>query len=470
MPKSSNNIITDLHDLLKTKGFDPKTTVSGKSSITPQNASMIEFSFKDGNTDYGTSRIIVDSAREMILFFNKSIAKKAKYAWSEFISEIKNWSFRNGILKFNLEPIDDYNEYLERRRDASRINENYYGTKYTSYSDKTPKTVKLIIKHNKSLEETDKRYRHVDKIFVENELGERFILPTKKPGVGYVYARLIADGGNPYDERGKHIAELSEDISRLAGFVRATKSNQFNESIRSMINEAVQQYHALREVLEKLKTARGFRTYFENWTPTLTEKSDLSVLESMFKHSIIDPRIEKALPVLSKFKINISEIEESSEFENWAEGFIHEELDPSLPSQSDELIRLLGKDSDPIPLGPDASNVLGMLEDIIQDDELTRRLIKAAEADPNNDARSIIKGWISEHSDDSDYKEILNAIQDENNDQSSEPESEPEPELKSEPESEPELNSSEQKPLPLPTKPLSEFDEIHRLRKLSGMK
>lgn len=490
MPKSADTILTELYDLLKTKGFSPGAFKDGKKSVLPSNASLISFNFKDEDQDYGTSHISVDDLRDLILFYNRAAVKPAGDSWVKFIKELKNWGLRRGIKGFKLDSVDNIQDYLARR--STKLDESYYGTKYTSYNDRAPGTVKLIIKHSKPLSETDKRYRYVDRIFVENEQGERFLVPTKKPSVGYVYARLIAEGGNPYDERGKHIAELSEDISKLAGFVRATKSKQFNEGVQSAVNEAVEQYYNLRETLRRLRTRRGFTEYFENWQPKLLESGDTAQLESAFKHSSIDPRIQAALPVLGKFNINISEMTESNEFENWANNFLNEELKPSLAGQVDELVELLGKDSDPLPLGPDATNVLGIIEDLIDDESLTRRLVRAAEKDPNNDAKPIIIGWMSENSEDEVYQKILDQIEPEENADNSEPaEPAPAPEPAPTPKNnkapvKPENSPEAPEPLPgledLPDLPVGGeespekqpkkpaiSEELKRLRVLSGL-
>lgn len=488
MQKTADTILAGLYDLLRTKKFDPHGFKDGKNSVLPSNASLISFNFKDKNRKYGTSHVTIDDLRNLILFYNETAMRAVGDSWTKFIEELKNWGFRNGIKGIELYNIDELQGYLVRR--STKLEESYYGTKYTSYNDRAPGTVKLIIKHSKPLEETDKRYRYVDKIFVENEQGERFLVPTKKPSVGYVYARLIAEGGNPYDERGKHIAELSEDISKLAGFVRATKSKQFNESVQSAVNEAIEQYYNLRETLKRLRTHRGFTNYFENWQPKLLESGDTAQLETAFKHSSIDPRIQAALPVLGKFNINISEMTESNEFENWANNFLNEELKPSLAGQVDELVELLGKDSDPLPLGPDATNILGIIEDLIDDEALTRRLVRAAEKDPNNDARPIIIGWMSENSEDEVYQKILDQIEPEENTDNSEP-AEPAPAPVPAPKNnkvpaKPENTTEPAKPLPgledLPDLPVGDeespekqpkksaiSEELKRLRVLSGL-
>lgn len=461
MPKTTDSINRELYDLLKTKNFEPHGSKDGKRTPNPEEAVNIEFHFHVDGKDYGSMNIAIDNLNNILLFYNEAAISKVTAAWTKFIKELRNWGNRRG-LALKLDSIDNLNDYMQKRNYNEKINEGYYGTRHTSYSDKTPDVVRLIIKHNKSLDESDQRYRYIEKIFVENSQGERFLLPTRKPSVGHVFARHVAEGGTPYDDRGKHIAQLSEDISTLGSFLRATKNKQFNESVHRAITESAEHYIRLKETMKKLRSARGFRQYFENWKPSLMETDDISTLESAFKSTYLDPRIESALPVLSRYKINISEMQEISEFESWANSIIDEELNPGLPGQIDDLMELIGPDSDPLPLGPDATNVIGQLNDVIEDDLLYNRLKKAARVDSNNDARPIIVGWMSEKNS-SDYKEILDKLEIQDSDSAVpanvEPAAEQPPEVQSPP-------VKQQAAAPLAEK----NDELIKILKLSGQK
>jgi hypothetical protein len=245
----------------------------------------------------------------------------------------------------------------------------------------------MILKHNKKLEEGDARYRYVERIFLENEMGERVLVPSTKPSVGRAFARHLAEGGQYNDERWKHICEITEDIKKLGGFVRATRNNQFNESVQRIVTEATTHYQTLRETMKRLASGRGYNTYFESWTPTLMEDQDTDSLTELFKHSTLDTRIESAIPVLSRLNIAITENTDIDMFEAWADNIIDEALIPRQPDQRDALIDLLGPDSDFMPLGPDGSSAIGELAGILEDDELNDRLAKAAHRDPNRDAK-----------------------------------------------------------------------------------
>lgn len=463
MPRTTDSINRELYELLKAKHFYPSGIKKGEKSVKPEEATGFNFKFKVDDTEYGSAHIVIDNLENLILFFNKNVVKDAGKKWAKFCTELKTWAMKRG-LGFKIDPIDNLNDYIAKKDYHDSLNEGYYGTKHTSYSDKTPDTIKIIIKHNKSLNENDKRYHYIERIFVENTNGERFLLPTKKPSVAEAFARLIADGGNPYDDRGRHITEISEDINKLGAFIRATRNKQFNESANQVVSQVVEQYSNLRETMKRLRSSRGFKKYFENWQPTLMEAGDVTELESAFKVSNIDSRISNALPVLGKFGIKFNEMTEAQEFESWANDIIEEDLNPTTEGQVEDLVSLLGSDSDELPLGPDASNVVGQLMELVEDDGLFDRLIKAAKGNPNLDARPIIIGWMSENSDDEVYRKILDRLESEENSTSAEVST------KNEPNDDTEIQSQQAPASSPPVPEVKENIELKDMLRLSGLK
>lgn len=209
---------------------------------------------------------------------------------------------------------------------AEQVKESYHAmSKKASYNDAVP-NVKIILQHNRALEEGEARFRNVSRIFLENTEGERFLAPTTRPGIARVYARHIAEGGIPNDERWNHIKSICEDYNKMAGFVRATKNGQFNESTQQLVNEGAAYYTNLRETLHKLSGHKGYHAYFESWTPSLMEGEGEDISE-MFMSSSMDPRIEAAMPILSRLKTPVTEMEEVDHLAEWAEDIINEKLE-----------------------------------------------------------------------------------------------------------------------------------------------
>lgn len=472
MPKSQDSLNADLYDLLISRGLQPETMDSnGKVTPVPETAEVFQFQYTKNGNDYGTVTVTVDGVNDLIVYYNDEILSGSSFeesGWIDFIKHLKRFAHKRQ-LGFKLKDLDRLKNDMKKRQYNKGLNEGYYGTRNTSYSDNGPSTIKMIIKHNKPIGEGDQRFRHIERIFLENEHGERILAPTTKPSVGRVFARHLAEGGEYNDDRWSHIKQLNEDIGKLGGFVRATRRKQFNESATRMINEAVEQYQQLRETMKRLSTSRGYNSYFESWTPTLLEDSEEN-LSDLFRSSSIDPRIEAALPVLGRLNIRLSEMQEANEFESWASSVIDEALDGPMVEdfdvetrgQKDELIDLLGPESEAMPVGPDAMSAIGELDGLINDDELNVRLKKAARNNPDSDARPIVIAWMQENADDPEFEKVLSKLEPEENEM---------PAPKAPAPKSPEEKPEEPDDLPPPPPPVNEDDGfLSHIRKLSGLK
>jgi hypothetical protein len=250
-------------------------------------------------------------------------------SWTGFLKHVKNWAQRRQ-LSFELLNKDRLSDDMRQRdyyKMKERVAEGYYPMgKKASYNDAVP-NVKIVLQHNRALEEGEQRYRNVAKIYLENAEGERFLAPTTRPGIARVYARHIAEGGVPNDDRWNHIKSICEDYTKMAGFVRATRNGQFNESAQELVTEGINHYNGLRETLSKMTGHRGYQAYFESWTPALMENEGDESINELFVQETMDPRIESAMPILSRLRKPVAEMSEVDTLAEWADTIISEKLD-----------------------------------------------------------------------------------------------------------------------------------------------
>jgi hypothetical protein len=199
--------------------------------------------------------------------------------------------------------------------------------KQASYSDAVP-TVKIVLQHTRQIQEGEQRFRNIARIFLENTQGERILCPFNRPGMAQIFARHLAEGGKPNDERWNHIGSLCEEYTKMAGFARAVKNGQFNESAQKLVEAGMNHFINLRESLGKMRGHRGYNAYFESWTPTLMEnEGDETTINELFVQETLDPRIESVMPILSKLSKNLSEMQEVSELAEWADGLVEDAID-----------------------------------------------------------------------------------------------------------------------------------------------
>jgi hypothetical protein len=322
-----------LYDIFKTRGYKPSPKDSKNERTNPETADVFEFQFIKDGENYGKAWATIDKTSSLNLYYDDNQAgsppgqtKGVDYddSWSGLLKHLKQWALSKQ-LNFGLHDSDRLGDDMRQRdyyKMKEKMNEGYHAVnKTTSYNDNIP-NVKVVIQHDKQIGEGEQRWRNVHKIFVENTEGERFAVPTRMPGIARVYGRHVAEGGTPYDERGKHITTLVEEYTKMAGFVRATRRGEFNESVAKLIAEGINHHKALKESLQKMQSHRGYNHYFESWTPALMEDdSDATSIAEMFAQETIDPRIESVLPILNRLNSGIiNEIEEVNELDQWAKG------------------------------------------------------------------------------------------------------------------------------------------------------
>lgn len=340
MPTNTETLNRQLYQLLSK--YKPKPLdATGKATPVPDEADIFKFEFTKDGEEYGTVFVTLDDDRVLTVYFGDDVSNSPgdktpgldyDDSWSGFLHQLSSFRMTRGLKGFNTKNKDHVNDDMARRkhmRDKDKIAEGYYpmGRK-ASYSDAIP-TVKIVIEHSRVIEEGEKRYRNINKIFLENQEGERYLLDTKKPGVARVYARHIAEGGKVNDDRWNHVHSLCEEYQKMAGFVRATRNGQFNESAQSLVNEGIAHYQSLRESLSRMTGKRGYNAYFESWTPALMEdEGDDTNLNELFVQETLDPRIESVMPILNRIHKKVAESivdKEMHKLAEWADSLVEEE-------------------------------------------------------------------------------------------------------------------------------------------------
>lgn len=415
MPIKDEYLQDQLYSFLKTQGFRPtRLNSAGKPVPLSKEADVFKFNFKMDDVEYGqvyTAVIgtnVVVWVEDDVLTSPNHAKNQDNMSFNEVSKYIKDWAHAHQ-LGFERDDIENLEDEMAKREDGKSINEGYHplGRKL-SLNDSVP-NVKIKIQHNKTMEEGMQRFRNVEKIYLENVDGERFLLNTKKPGIARIYARHIAEGGKVNDERWNHINSLVEEYTNMAGFVRATRNGQFNESTQVLVSEGVEHYIKLRESLQKLAGKRGYNTYFENWTPTLKEDMGIGQpdLAEMFVSSSIDPRIEKAMPVLMRIHKVSGKIDEVTELEEWTNNIINEKLKPHSDLQIKDLAAQFGEE---IPVGDDAINAKNVLAKYnLENEDLFDELDELAKTDVDADAREVILSW-AQRTEDHNLHDLANEI------------------------------------------------------------
>ena len=396
-----NSAQTQLYDLLVTRDFEPEMKdSSGKDVTDPAEADMFTFDWKTENKNYGTVVVLVGENKNLTVFFGDNLGRSMegddKSDWYEFLHQMKQFSVRNNLLSFQLQNINKLKYTMQGMAAIKEgLFEGYYGNKKYSYSDQ-PKQVKLVIKHDRNLDEGDKRYRNIESIFVETGDGERFKVPSRSLMHGKLIARHVSEGGNPYDAFGRHIGEVVAEMNILRKFVRASRNRQFDGPAGEMCETAVRHYNLLKTKAKRMISQRGYLQELELFDPAEISNTNqvTQSIREMFIEQSLDSRIEEALPILAKLTSKQDKMKEADEFESWANTVTEGTwATPDTPKAENDLRMLL---SQPFPVGPNATYATEQLYDILGDDRLFDQLSQLADENADADARPLIRARLEE--------------------------------------------------------------------------
>jgi len=386
----SNTASQQLYDLLVSRDFEPEALdAAGKPAADPGEADIISFDYKTQEKDYGTVVLVIDEENNLDVYYGDNMGRamegEDKGDWYDFLYLLRMFAKRN-LLTFSLKNLSRL-KYSMRTMAAVKesLFEGYYGNRRVSYSDQ-PNKARLVIKHNRNLGEGDARFRHIESLFVENDKGERFRVPSKSLIEGRILARHVAEGGNPYDAFGQHISEMVKDLKTLANFVRVARHKDYTGEASHMVESAIKHYTELKAKAKRMISRRGYHEALDSFDPSVITPVDEAVetIRELFVQQTLDPRVEQALPVLARLQEQETIMKEVNDFESWTNQMM--EGTWALADTPELVKKLQDLMSKELIVGPDATNATEQLYDLVGDDQLFDILDDIAQVNPDANA------------------------------------------------------------------------------------
>ncbi len=447
-----NNIATDLFYKIRSRFKGLKLGAeTGEITINPEEARFFDFDYMEGQTPIGHVSISLAEPNSMKIYFSHGITEgmdeKQKGNWYTFLRELRQFAKRR-LLSFDTRDIAKDNldrrdyEFLAKNSQPKQTDSNMiqkpvgesvmnessmYGSRLMSYQNLMD--TKLIIKHSQAVMDDTQpgaRTRHISGLFVENADGERFKYPFIHLAGARAMQRHVANGGLPYDDVGKSIIKMSEEIAQLKSFGNyVVRNDLMNSETNSVVEKSTAYLNSLREQIKALSKQSHYEAYRENFQSYNSEEVPQDVVEDFkekftvrsFKEDIasVSPVLYRLMKegntigyddivAMTQEEINNEDVDidqESfdpfSKFENWVMGLGE---DSAITSEDPEeqqaaiknLQELVGQH---FPAGVDGTNAIESLKGIIEDPELYKRIKAQAAEDPDSCCRGLIKDWLS---------------------------------------------------------------------------
>jgi hypothetical protein len=266
--KNLNTIAADLFNQLRSR-FTEITIgdENGEVINEPENSRYYDFTYSENDSSIGKDGVVV--------MYSKGFAENAdsivKENWYNFLKDIRQFA-KKRLLNFEVRDINKNNlqrrdyEYLAKNRSGEKTmaESKMYGTNKTSFQKIG--NAKLSIKHKGSLDEGENRTKKIGAIYIENSEGEKFKYPFKHLSGARAMARHVAEGGNPYDDFGKHITSLSEELSSLRKFkTYMNRSSVMAESLASHMDIVNERVAEIKKRITNLQKESFYKDQFENF-------------------------------------------------------------------------------------------------------------------------------------------------------------------------------------------------------------
>lgn len=339
MPTSPENISSDLVNLLKDR-FEISDCVDETGKFTDDPTKMKVFSFDFINSKGINKGSIVisllddsESSNSLKIYFGQDLADSDPETlsdWRKFLQEIRQFT-KIHLLGFDVRNINK--SRLTRRdveHDLKLTTEDIQPMYESTFSpiDGTVKTSKqklgnmeIIIKHTEKIDPHVKygRSRKIQKIYLSNSQGERFLLPFKSLIAARAMARHIEDGGTPYDNIGRDICQLVEEMLNINKFYRNYKNNNFsNPRAIDALNAARGRYLEIKKLLSSMSSKGGYERNKNNFTGHEGEFDDDEMYDNVFDEAELKDEDQLSLPYIMRAYQNHPGIEEEYEFESWS--------------------------------------------------------------------------------------------------------------------------------------------------------
>lgn len=378
-----------------------------KTATDPGEARFFNFDYVDAlGNNFGNVTISLVDESSLKIYFGKNLSadldETQKAEWYDFLRDMRMFAKRN-LLSFDTRDISRSNlnikdlqqlAQVERPKDAndtSVTESRLHGTAKTSYDTIAP-GVRLIVRHSAPIDDTihGARSRKIHKIYIEDPEGQRFMSPFTHVGGARALGRHVAQGGQINDEFGSHISDLVQELSKLSKFLRGSRNKTFEDGeANEMVAAAKERYRNVHGILGRIKGARGYEFYKEQWTPGAVTEDDFDqdAVRSKFMTKKFDERMEDGLPYAHRaYKSMQKEFAES--LDQIAEGTW------AMPDNDLAVQHLQELMADVLPAGIDGADAIGALYDILGDDTLFDRIYDASRGSPEMDVRPIIYDFL----------------------------------------------------------------------------
>jgi len=289
---------------------------SGSDTVDPEKARFFNFEYvdKESQRPYGRITCSLIDGSSLKVFFDTAITDRMipadKNYWYRFLRELRRMA-KSHMLNFDVRDItkdtlsrQDLQYMTKLNPEKKKMKESLEESRVLwqrrgKFSEGTLNNVRINVVHNeKMLENTNNRLLKVDRIYLVNENGEKFLLPFKSVGGAKAMANHVSRGGNPYDPHGQIISRAVSEMKNLSRFTSVTRTRTFEAAEATAVITAAQQMkESIKRHLNRLtNNSRSFSESLEALSDLISENTeDLSEVKGWFTQQTYNENLDNYL-------------------------------------------------------------------------------------------------------------------------------------------------------------------------------
>ena len=256
---------------------DENAAVLSKKEDIP-NARFFEFEYEENGESLGTIAITLDEDDGIVVQVSGDLVNDdsnvSGHGAFKFIRSFRQFA-KDRLLNFDIQNIGKSNldkrdyQFQAKRKEIPMepmMESKMYGTARMSYQDLGE--ARLVVKHTQPIntELAAGRTMHIEGIYIENAVGERFRYPFKHLNGARALAEHIKAGGNPYDAIGKHICSLSEELASLRKFKGyVSRQEQLSEAMANVTGRVIERIEEIKKTVQHLQRPAFYETFAESF-------------------------------------------------------------------------------------------------------------------------------------------------------------------------------------------------------------
>lgn len=278
----------------KIRGRFPSITIGdeeGKVTDQPPLARFFDFQYKQGGDSLGSVSVTLTDDAVQVMYNTDVVANETgqtRNNWYNFLKELRMFA-KKRLLKFDTRNIQKSNldkrdyKFLAKQRtgDEQMTEAKLYGTSRKSYQDIG--TARVTIEHHKPVNHdlAAGRTMHINRLYVESSEGERFKYPFKHLNGARAMARHVSEGGKPFDDFGKHITGLSEELASLRKFkTYMSRSAVMAEGLSDYTSVVIERIDTIKKTVEQLQRQSHYNEAIDSFESAILEDVPSDVSEN----------------------------------------------------------------------------------------------------------------------------------------------------------------------------------------------